>query len=62
MDFCQFSRGCHARHSALSDIIKRSLDSAKIPSHLEPVALCYHDGERPDGVTVVLWRKGRALV
>ena len=52
----------HTRHSALNDIIKRSLDSAKIPSHLEPMSLSYRDGKRPDGATVVPWREGRALV
>ena len=48
--------------TARNDIIKKSLDSAKIPSHLEPVSLSYHDGKRPDGATVVPWREGRALV
>ena len=33
---CRFSRGRHSRHASLNDIIKRSLDTAKIPSHLEP--------------------------
>ena len=59
---CRFSRGRDARHSALNVIIKRSLDSAKIPSHLEPVGLSYCDVKRPDGATVVPWREGRALV
>ena len=33
---CQFSKGRHSRHAALNDIIKRALDYARIPCHLEP--------------------------
>ena len=59
---CRFSTGCHARHAAINDIIKRSPDSAKVPSHLEPLSLSRLDGKRPDRATVVPWREGRALV
>ena len=30
---CRYSRGHHSRHSALNDIVKRSLEAAKIPCH-----------------------------
>ena len=59
---CRFSKGRHSRHAALNDIVKRALDSAKIPSHLEPSGLFRSDGKRPDGATVVPWRCGRILV
>ena len=59
---CRFSKGRHARHSAVNDIIKRAMDSAKIPSHLEPVGLYRCDGKRPDGTTMVPWKEGRVLV
>ena len=59
---CRFSRGRHARHAAINDIIKRSLDAAKIPSHLEPTGLYRSDGKRPDGASVVPWRGGKVLV
>ena len=47
------SLGRHPRHSAINDLIKRSLGSAKIPAHLEPAGICRSDGKRPDGATVL---------
>ena len=46
---CHFSSGRHCRHAAVNDIVKRSLDSARIPSHLEPSGLFRSDGRRPNG-------------
>ena len=59
---CRFSKGRHSRHAALNDIIKRSLESAKVPCHLEPTGLYRSDGKRPDGASVVPWRGGKVLV
>ena len=59
---CRFSKGRFSRHSALNDLAKRSLDSAKIPSHLDPTGLYHTDGKRPDGATLVPWKGGRVLV
>ena len=59
---CRFSRGRHSRHASLNDIIKLSLDTAKIPSHLEPSGLYRSDGKRPDGASVVPWTRGKILV
>ena len=59
---CRKSLGCHPRHSAINDLIKRSLGSAKILAHLEPVGICRSVGKRPDGATVLPWRSGRILV
>ena len=59
---CRFSRGRHSRHASLNDIIKRSLATAKVPSHLEPAGLYRADGKRPDGASVVPWKRGRILV
>ena len=53
---------CCSRHAAVNDIIQRALDSAKIPSHLDPLGLYRSDGKRPDGATVVPWKCGRVLV
>ena len=53
------SKGRHARHSAINDIIKSSLDSAKIQSHL---GLHQSDGKRTGGATLVPWKEGRVLV
>ena len=59
---CRFSKGRHSRHASLNDIIKRALDSAKVPCHLEPAGLYRSDGKRPDGASVVPWRGGKVLV
>ena len=36
---CHYSRQRHSRHAARNDIVRRSLDAAKILSHLEPSGL-----------------------
>ena len=59
---CRSSSGRHCRHAAVNDIMKRSLDSVKIPSHLEPSGLYLSDGRRPDGASIVLWKEWRVLV
>ena len=59
---CCFSRGRHSRHASLNDIIKHSLDTAKIPSHLEPSGLYRSDGKRPDVASVVPWMRVKILV
>ena len=59
---CRKSAGRHARHSTVNGIIKRSLVSAGVPSVLEPTGVSRSDGKRPDGMTLVPWKRGRALV
>ena len=59
---CRFSRGRHSRHAVVNDVIKRSLTSLKIPSHLEPSGLYRSDGKRPDGATIIPWKRGKILV
>ena len=54
--------GWHPWHSAINDIIKRCLGSAKISAHLEPVGICRSDGKRPDGATILPWKSGSILV
>ena len=56
------SVGCHSRHSAINNVIKRSLGVAKISAHLELVGMCRSDWKRSDGATVLSWRSGRILV
>ena len=58
----RFSKGCHSSHTAVNDSIKRSLEAAKVPCHLEPTGLYRDDGKRPDGATVVPWKRGKVLV
>ncbi len=40
----------------------RTLNSAKIPSRLEPSCLQRSDGKCPDGITMVPWKCGKLLV
>ena len=58
---CRKKPGVHSRHATLNNIIQRSLAAADIPSVLEPVGLCRSDGKRADGVTIIPWKRGRAL-
>ena len=59
---CRFSKGRHSRHASINDIIKRALESAKVPCHLEPTGLFRSDGKRPDGASIVPWKCGKVLV
>ena len=58
---CRRSAGRHSRHSAINEIICRSLCSANIPARSEPIGL-YSSQTRPDGLTLVPWRLGKCLV
>jgi hypothetical protein len=59
---CKFSAGRFSRHTALNDIVKRALSSASIPSNLEPLGIARDDGKHPDGVTLISWKEGKALL
>jgi len=58
---CKYSAGRHPRHAALNDVIKRALQSAGIPSILEPLGVDRGDGKRPDGITVFPFSNGKCL-
>ena len=59
---CRYSAGRHPRHTALNDVLGRSLLSAGIPSLLEPSGMDREDGKRPDGVTIFPFSNGLPLV
>ncbi|KAI5631689.1 hypothetical protein NE865_15601 [Phthorimaea operculella] len=59
---CCRCSGRFPRHHALNDILRRALISANIPNVLEPPGLSRMDGKRPDGLTMVPWKKGRCLL
>ena len=59
---CRRSEGRHQRHTAVNDIIKRSLSAAHVPSRLEPTGLLRSDGKRPDGVTLAPWKSVCLLI
>ena len=54
--------GRHPRHTAVNDVIHRSLSSAYIPSQLEQSGLYRSDGKGPDGCSIVPWRSRKVLV
>ena len=58
---CKYSAGRHPRHAALNDVVRRALQSAGVPSILEPVGVDRGDGKRPDGITVFPFANGRCL-
>ena len=59
---CRLSAGRHPRHTALNDVVKRALQTAGIPSILEPTGIDRGDGRRPDGMTVFPFAGGKSLV
>ena len=56
------SKGRHFSHAPINNIIKHSLESAKVPCHLEPVELYRSDSKIPDGASVIPWKGGKVLV
>ena len=58
---CPKSQGRHPRHTAINELIQRSLVTAGVPAQLEPSGICQSDRKRSDDLTVTLWKCGRAL-
>ena len=58
---CRKAQGRITRHQVLNDIISRAFKSAEIPVTKEPNGLSRTDGKRPDGLTLVPWKCGKAL-
>ena len=59
---CHRDPGRLPRHTAINDIIKRSLAAAGVPALLEPQGLDRGDGRRPDGITIMPFSSGKSLV
>jgi len=55
-------KGRSVRHHALNELVARAFSTAAIPNSKEPQGLCRSDGKRPDGLTLVPWQSGRALI
>ena len=55
---CRRSWGRHPRHTSINDAFKRALSTAHIPARREPIGL-FNNQLKPDGITLVTWRKGR---
>ena len=59
---CKKSSGHFPRHHQCNDLIKRGLSSAGFPAVLEPSGICRTDAKRPDGMTLIQYKRGRCLV
>ncbi len=59
---CVRSAGRQSRHAVVNDLIKRALVSAGVQNIREPTGLCNVSDLRPDGVTLIPWSRGKALV
>ena len=44
-----------------NETIRRALVSGGVPAVLEPVGVCRDDGKRPDGMSLIPWRRGLPL-
>jgi hypothetical protein len=49
-------------HICNNEDLKRAFSSANIPCILEPTGVLRDDGKRPDGITIIPWKKGKSLV
>lgn len=58
---CKKAPGRIMRHHSLNDIVSRAFASAGIPASKEPSGLSRADGKRPDGLTLIPWKKGKPL-
>ena len=59
---CRFSAGRIPRHSTINDVVRCGLSLAGIPSMLEPSGLDRGDGNRPDGIAMYPYSRGRCLI
>ena len=59
---CKGSAGRHFRHTAVNDILARTLRTIDVPSIREPTGLLRGDEKRPDGATLVPWSCGRPML
>ena len=50
------------RQRLANDIVKHTFATAELPSTLEPSGLCISNAKRPDGLTLLPYSRGKALV
>ena len=59
---CRKSAGRFSRHFNVNNLIRKALESAHVPTILEPQGVSRTDGKRPDGMTIFPWRMGKCMV
>lgn len=59
---CLKNSSKYYQHAEVNNKIKKDLISVNVPSQLEPIGSDRTDGKRPNGVTLVPWRKGQCLI
>ena len=59
---CKRNYGKTIRHNLVNNILNKSLTAAGIQNRLEPSYLSSTNGLRPDGITLLPFHRGRALV
>ena len=59
---CRRSQDHYPRHASVKVVVKRSLDSAKIPSRLKSNGVLRSDGKWPDGISLIPWKHNQSLV
>jgi len=58
---CRCGSGRHFRHNQLNDLLCRAFTNTGTLATREPHSLCTSGGKQPDGVTQVLWKRGRCI-
>ena len=59
---CTKTQGRLPRHAELDEFVQRMFTSVKVPSTLEPRGLYRTDNRGPDGLSLIPWARGRALL
>ena len=59
---CKKQMARRSRHDQITDLLKRALVQAKIPTVNEPSNLSRSDGKKPDGLTLTTWKNGKCLI
>ena len=59
---CMKTKGQYPRHTDFNKILSSAMSSARIPNMLEPPGLSREDGKQPDGLTLIPWSHGKALI
>ena len=54
--------GKFLHHNSINEVIKCTLDSAKVPSVVEPSGISQLDGMCPYGTSLIAWSQGKPLV